>query len=49
MKMDSASATSASSMTSSTKSSAGRERALEILMDHDPLGSYYRAARVIVS
>jgi hypothetical protein len=28
--------------------SAGRERALEVLMDRDPLGSYYRAARVVV-
>ena len=31
-----------------SSSSVGRERALEVLMDRDPLGSYYRAARVAV-
>lgn len=34
---------------SASSASLGRERALEVLMDRDPLGSYYRAARAVVS
>ena len=37
-----------SSSSSSFSAAGGRERAIEALIDREPQGDYYRAARVIV-
>jgi hypothetical protein len=47
--MAGSSSSSSSSSASSSSSTYGRERAIETLLDREPNGNFYRAARVLVS
>ena len=47
--MAGAAATAGNSSNNNNNNSIGRERAIEALIDREPLGDFYRAARVVVS
>jgi hypothetical protein len=47
--MAGAAATAGNSSSNNNNNSIGRERAIEALIDREPLGDFYRAARVVVS